>query len=312
MTGPSFLEFQIPVLSSLSDHEIEAKFPSRDGPWSRSSKALLQSFGTSKLEMDANWASMYPGWKCPSCDRAKPELARLTKAGILLCRLDLHHDHLSDRMAKILGDEFGDKWPQLIPQGTHHIAKLGAQLISRFKPILLCIDCNAADGEAKRRLRKIDPYFSFRASEIAQFIKVKPNVGHQLHTDSASQIYANEFSDFERRIELGNMLLSLIRDGKIRQEDHPFYFPDGLNMPIYLHSSVLRQDYAKYERVRDDINAFERRSVCRHAVASNIKPKAGGRSDLAAPSAKDLASYDGGGSPFLWGKAGPDWRCSVC
>ena len=98
------------------------------------------------------WADTPRHWRCPSCRRSKLELMRWGKRtgnnahayGPVgwKAALHRHHDH-------------GDRWTG---------------------EIVICGDCNSADGTAKRLLQ-LPRQWSFRADEIGQFVTVVPNGG---------------------------------------------------------------------------------------------------------------------------------------
>ncbi len=96
------------------------------------------------------WFSLSPEWRCPVCGRSKKELMRWGRRkginGVLYgfegwrCSFHVHHDH-------------GDRWKERV---------------------LICGDCNAADGMAKRLL-KLPSEWSFSADELREFVKCEPN-----------------------------------------------------------------------------------------------------------------------------------------
>jgi hypothetical protein len=53
---------------------------------------------------------------------------------------------------------------------------------------VLCDQCNAADGAAKRRL-KLPDNFSFSPVEIAQFVTATPHGKHVIDLGLAERIY---------------------------------------------------------------------------------------------------------------------------
>jgi len=59
---------------------------------------------------------------------------------------------------------------------------------ARFSPIVICDQCNAADGSAKRRLQ-LPANFSFTPQEISQFITATPHGRHTLNFEAAQRIY---------------------------------------------------------------------------------------------------------------------------
>ncbi|WP_152970956.1 hypothetical protein [Rhizobium ecuadorense] len=82
-------------------------FPDYDRRWSRQTKRAMEKFDTKRLELNSNWALENQIWSCPGCGRSKEEIFRKSSHGILLAKLELHHDHLWDeglrRPEKLLG-----------------------------------------------------------------------------------------------------------------------------------------------------------------------------------------------------------------
>lgn len=303
--------FGIPKLGSLTDEQLEGLYGDRDGPWSVAMKTALRRFDTDKLDLDDNWASRSPDWECPGCNRRKPDLVRVTGNGVLLARLDIHHDHLTDYLKSILHSKLGPQWRAALPPDCAHIEKLGSQLVARFEPSTVCSDCNSADGAVKSRIRDIPRHFSFRPTEIRRFVRPRPNAEHEIDYDAALAIFANVRADFQRRVEMTEMLAALALAGDMTLE------PGNLPSPLAGNpTGILRHLHGWFSRgcdqsaaIHKDFADFEARSVSRHGVASNPKkkPKA-----VARPTEDEFAQYDGGGAADLWHAAPADWRCPAC
>ncbi len=88
------------------------------------------------------WQDAHPGWMCPACSRSKFEIVRLTKAGKTYAKVVLHHCHISDLAHDII-QQYGLK---------PCFAERLSMLLERFKPTLICEDCNIADGYVKREI----------------------------------------------------------------------------------------------------------------------------------------------------------------
>ncbi len=99
-------------------------------------------------------------WTCPVCGRDQRELMRwkkTKKGGHWSSRMHLHHDH-------------GDRW-----KGK----------------TLICSDCNAADGLAKRLL-KLPKNWSFSDEELKEFVTCEKNGSiEHLDLDIAFEIFLN-------------------------------------------------------------------------------------------------------------------------
>lgn len=303
--------FGIPKLGSLSDEQLEGLYSDRDGPWSAAVKAALRRFGTDKLYLDDNWASRSPDWECPACGRRKPDLMRMSDGSVLLARLDIHHDHLTDYFKTILQTKHGPQWRAVIPPDTAHIEKLGAQLVARFEPSTVCSDCNSADGAVKGRHHDIPRSFSFRPSEIRRFVRPRPNAEHEIDYDLAHSLFGEVRADFERRVALVDMLAGILLAGEMTVEpgNLPSSFAGNpLGILHYLHGWFSR-GCDRSAAIHQDLADFEARSVSRDGVASNPKKKSRA---VVRPTEEEIASYDGGGAADLWHAAPADWRCPAC
>lgn len=92
------------------------------------------------------WFMLDDNWRCPVCNRNKKELIRWkvnrtnNDSGYWSCSFHQHHDH-------------GNRWKETI---------------------LICGDCNSADGFAKRYLR-LPKNWSFSIEELKEFVKCEIN-----------------------------------------------------------------------------------------------------------------------------------------
>jgi hypothetical protein len=192
----------IPDVESLSDEKVTVLARMRDGRWSYQTRTLLARFGTTKLDLNSAWASTWIGWSCPCCRREKPQIARLSPGGVLLCRLEYHHDHLGDLAKRV----YLERNPRTNDQETN--IQLGRAkdalkpFIERFEQTLICIDCNLAEGQAKLGLAaEIDRDFTFTPSEISRFINVGANRLHEVNMEKALLIWTTAKEDFADRID---------------------------------------------------------------------------------------------------------------
>lgn len=299
---------RVPEIASASDEEIEALFPSLDGRWSGVTRWLIQKHGASRLDLDQNWASVSQDWACPCCLRPKVELARKLASGVLLAHLHEHHDHIHDYMAARLQETYGSEWPRGIPPGTYELEHSGSLMIERFERTLICEDCNAADAAAKAKSSRIDSYFSFRPSEIANFITSRPNRPHGIDADKAGAIWEVEQADFLERITLADHLIAHIHRGAITRER-----TRGVPQWPLSHDAVTNHLNSRVPGGVESITAMREamiaRSIARDGVgaARPRSAKAGVR-----PTAEEVAMHDGGRFPANWKQASPDWRCAAC
>ncbi|EGF93800.1 conserved hpyothetical protein [Asticcacaulis biprosthecium C19] len=61
---------------------------------------------------------------------------------------------------------------------------------ARFKPVVICEQCNSADATAKRKLG-LRKDFSFSPLEMRQFVRATPHGFHHIDYDLALRIYTN-------------------------------------------------------------------------------------------------------------------------
>ena len=114
------------------------------------------------------WKQLSDDWQCPGCGRTKRQIMRWTlrtpngrRFRGWMAGLHTHHDY---------------------SQGFVEAGR------GRFHKIIICDQCNSADGLAKRKLR-LPSNFSFSAGEIRQFVTSTPHGKHEIDTEKARQIY---------------------------------------------------------------------------------------------------------------------------
>jgi hypothetical protein len=257
------LQFNKLNINELSDEELSRAFTRRDGRWSKSTQRMLRKFKTTKLDLNENWANQSQGWVCPACGRSKDEIVRITDRGVLLARLELHHDHLHDYLSRRLCDEFGGKWPSKIPAGTYDLEHLGSIMIERFEKIVICADCNTADAVMKQRSPDIHKNFSFRPDEIIQFVNARPNRSHEFYDKKAIRIWESEKADFDLRLAFADQLFGFIQAGRLKRIRNRY--PEGDTFGEFfrteLHNSTARDLIGLYQALGEIRKAFKERSI---------------------------------------------------
>ncbi len=314
MVNWTTVSVSFPAASQCTDEEMAALFRFRDGRWSDQVRAAQRQFDAKGLDLDQNWATTPTFWVCPGCNRSKPELFRLSSAGILLARLDLHHDHLEGYIKDQLRKRHGQQWPQKIPPDTHHIENLGATLVRRFAATIVCIDCNAADGAAKKLIAGIHPHFSFRPAEIAAFSLITPNRPHKVDTAEAERVWQKVQLEFRQRLTLADLLVEKICDGVLTcpRTSIPLLDRSSDTSPLYFLNEWFGRtvtDGAKI--VQQGIDQIWSRSLSRDGTATRTESPLA-RTEPNPPSEQEIQDYDGGGSPRLWSRADASWRCPAC
>jgi hypothetical protein len=227
----------------MSDDELATLAWGQDGRWSDQTKALMSRFNTSKLDLNLPWARTWTGWQCPSCKREKSEIARLSRSGVLRCKLESHHDHIEDYVRGI----FDETNPFSVTDGAYNQQKIAAKnavisLSTRFSRVLICSDCNSAESDAKKSVDGISRDFTFSPNEIAAFIKPTANRSHDFDSALARAIWEDRKADFEDRIDFARRMALRFANGRNRQE---FYPPAG-RAPFrdiyYFWSKILELD----------------------------------------------------------------------
>jgi hypothetical protein len=210
----------VPDIAAMSDDELAIFARGFDGRWSEQTRGLMQRFGTDKLDLNRAWASSWIGWTCPCCGREKRDIARLTRNGVLLCRLERHHDHGRDVARKLFDTATGAAHAQGPAAGQIGDAKDALTvLVERFEAVLICGDCNAAEGEAKRLLAgTIDPDFTFGPAEIGMFITARPNQKHEVDLERAHTLWFECKPDFEDRLTFTRQLAARFAQGRNRRD----------------------------------------------------------------------------------------------
>lgn len=192
---------------------MQLHFSEWDGRWSEQTSRALKRFEAKGLDLNENWALCPPYWSCPACRRSKDKIFRLSKRGILLAKLELHHDHLRDWIGPHSRELFGGDWLEKIPKSSIILIDYIRELTSRFDLCLLCSECNAADGKVKSCFRaEIDSKFSYTAQEVGQFVRAHVGQDHDIDYTKALNIWEAERSSFLARLALIDDLLVQLVD----------------------------------------------------------------------------------------------------
>lgn len=302
----------IPDIATVDDDDMSAIVPYRDGRWSNQTKELLAKFGTQKLDLNRGWAATWTEWSCPCCKRHKRQIVRLTPGGVLLCHLELHHDHLDDFVKKLFEkiltccDD-----PEIRVQISRAEGAL-RPLVERFECALICSDCNLADGRVKREFRnEIEPHFTFTPSEIADFITIRDNQQHEVNFERARAIWTKAKEDFLDRVDFATRMAKRIANGRHKREVSP-------GRKLHVQPQAKDIFFRLLEMQLPDIHrlhlgeAIEARSVARDGVGR--ADKTGKLKKGKPPTDAEFASLDAeqAAQSKLWRKAGNDWQCACC
>jgi rubredoxin len=304
----------LPDFSAMNDDEVEDHVltGARDGRWSSSTRWLMKKFGTSLVELNDAWAQMRTRWSCPVCDREKFQIARLTDQNVLLCQLDVHHDHIADQAKEFWRTRLPEDLPDEISATRRRAFANIYPLIERFSRTLICNDCNAADAAMKAAIgAEVPRHFSFSPSEIARFIIAAPNSPHLLDLETGREIWAVAHSQYQERVAFIALMADRICQGAHDRErvriavDSPF---EGARMFL----DLAREQLPVRERPVDLAEALLIRSRSTAGKSSAVpgRPK----SKVRIPSAADFAKIDAARNEVSrpWRDAGATWNCASC
>lgn len=302
----------IPNVEQMSDEAVARLAWGSDGRWNSQTKALMAQFKATKLDLNLPWARTWTGWQCPSCKRDKLNIARLSRSGVLRCKLERHHDHLEDLVRRIFDDENPSRIDDSEYNQQINIAKNAiVSLAARFSRTLICSDCNSAEAEIKKSVEGVGKHFTFSPSEIGTFIKPTSNRSHELNIPEAQRIWEAKRNDFEDRVDFARRMARRFANGKNRQEiatsgrEIPFQDAHYYWAQIgHMEPSVLENSLA---------NQIEKRSISRDGdglfTAGKPKPKSRPPTDdefirieqRLPPATKEY-----------WVGLGDSWRCQCC
>ena len=173
--------------------------PDIDDPASPTNAAIQESLGARRLEINALWISTPPDWICPCCQRIKPDCARLGTKDQMLGKLVAHHDHIEQLIDVILTELSATNTTAAESSAVaRRFLQRGTALFSRFDRIVICEDCNNAEGKAKTMVAA-PKHFTFTPSEIGAVICPAANAPHQIDEAALAQVYADAAPLFEVR-----------------------------------------------------------------------------------------------------------------
>ena len=117
------------------------------------------------------WCAAGDDWLCPGCGRTKYQIMRWTK-------------RFPNSPNAFMG------WVAALHRHHDHSVGCSEQGISRFPAVVICGQCNSADGAVKRKL-KLPRNFSFSPEEIRLFVKSAPHGKHEINYAMAAMIYSS-------------------------------------------------------------------------------------------------------------------------
>jgi hypothetical protein len=117
------------------------------------------------------WQQVGAAWICPSCGRSKFQILRWTK------RFPNRPNHFMD-------------WMATLHKHHDHSTGIMSRVGARFVETVICGQCNASDGTAKRKLN-LPSNFSFAPDEIAYFVSARPHQAHVIDYHKAEEIWVS-------------------------------------------------------------------------------------------------------------------------
>jgi hypothetical protein len=303
--------------SRFSDEDMQLHFGHWDGRWSEQTKSAVQRLKASGLDLNENWALSSSYSICPACRRPKDDIFRLSKRGILLAKLELHHDHIRDYVWPRMRELFGKDWLETRPKSSIILLDHIRELISRFDVCLVCSECNAADGKVKIRFRsEIDPRFSFTAQEIGTFVRPTAGSDHEIDYVKAYAAWEAEKGNFQARLLLLDELLSHLVHGRLARDPQGTADAQIMSRAFDACSLLMRsfdRDTKNTERAqllwrfRDE---FLARSTSRDSATIALADQA--RRPVVAPTDDEYETYVDPVSSKRWLALAPDWACPIC
>ncbi|TPL05818.1 hypothetical protein FJ938_14485 [Mesorhizobium sp. B2-4-14] len=295
---------------------MQLHFRDRDGRWSKQTKAAVLKNGAIGLDLNDNWALVEPSWRCQSCGRAKAEIFRLSKRGILLAKLELHHDHMRDEVWPQAEKLYGADWRETAVPGATNVLDPIEDIVSRFREAMVCSECNTADGKVKARHRsEIDPRFTFTVPEIARFIRPRRNADHDIDYDTALTLWREQERGHRARVELLDSLLVKLGDGLLASERAG----QGGLRPMWMSmdsDDLLRKGFI--DEVRDDerwsqLTGYRQEFLARSTSRDSATLSFGRvTSRVEMPSDEEFAAYADPVSTKRWNAMPTEWTCPVC
>jgi rubredoxin len=303
--------------SILTDSEMELFFSDYDGRWSEQTKSAITRYGAKGLDLNNNWALVNGNWSCPACNRHKVDILRLSDRGILLANLDEHHDHISNYVGRRARELYGEQWLADARPGSARLVDYLEKMVSSFLPVLVCTDCNTADGKAKALMKGgIPDDFSFSPSEIGKFIDPIPNKEHGIDVPRLKETWHNCEESFNDRVKFIDHTLGMIHSGMLYRDRG---VPSLRIAQRQFEPEVQLYRGFRRETDRDDrsreltqmIDEFLARSVQKDSpiVAPKVRTKSG---EAVGPTDVEYAVYCDPVSSRRWQQTSEEWYCPIC
>ena len=251
------------------------------------------------LVLEGDWVVVDQSWRCPSCARSKPEIARLSPKGFILCKLVVHHDHMGDALrshfAAAIEAASGVDGNTAMSRQIDFVS--GA--FAAFEPTRVCEDCNNADVSAKRAVGA-PREFSFSPHQISEFISPSPNSPHTIDNVLAAAVWSRVSETHAVRMDLMQSLASAVAT-----QTHWFE-------PQFADTSKEYRDPLPEDSTKKLIGGHSHGARLAGVRVDKWRRQAQPESafQLADHHIRFLRSKPG--FTDLWERLGPEWRCLVC
>lgn len=302
-----------PHPARLDDIAMDYYFRSYDGKWSEQTKRAMKELGAKGLELNSNWALESQIWSCRGCGRHKREIFRKSSNGILLAKLELHHDHLWDEGLRRAEKLLGPDWRENLMDGATIVLDTIRTLVVRFDEALVCSECNAADGKAKTAVGT-NPNFSFAAAEIATFVKATPHQDHEIDIGAAKAAWEAERPNFERRLAILNMLLGDLAAGHLQRRTEGRLRIDRRMFQRVGQTEILYDAFSR--SAKGTINAGLLQSMRSDFLARSVQKdfvrRERQKTAVRHPTAEEYENYVPEKVAGKWMETGDDWACPCC
>jgi hypothetical protein len=199
--------------------------PGLDGETSPQTQQIARVLGAAGFALNRWWVITSPDWTCSVCRRPKREIARLNRHGALMGELHAHHDHMREYVSRRFHEISAERGEIVADVRATEFIKRAVPFACAFDEIIICADCNAADGRAKH-LVGAHPDFSFAPAEIARFVIAAPNREHAIDASRARVLWQERRPVFETRLRFIDRLAVLAADDQhwfqmTEWADHP-------------------------------------------------------------------------------------------
>ena len=117
----------------------------------------------------------------------------------MMGELHAHHDHMREYVSRRFHEISAERGKIVAHVRAAEFIKRAVPFACAFNETIICSDCNAADGRAKR-LVGAHPDFSFAPAEIAQFVIASANREHAIDANRARALWQERWPVFDTRL----------------------------------------------------------------------------------------------------------------